>query len=114
MPHIMAVWIGPCCSVLFVCAATHIIVKISQNHFAELCLEFPQVQHRRPSPPDVELLLRSHILEITGGPSAGYPGTGDKVSVEVEMNLMLPEGGKSNLLSSARGVFKRVAAVRAM
>ena len=73
-----------------------------------------QVQHRRPCPPDTDIVLRSHVLEIRGGPSAGYPGTGGKVAVEVELNLLLPEGGRSNLVSTARGVFKRVAAVRAL
>ncbi|KAK9818473.1 hypothetical protein WJX74_007402 [Apatococcus lobatus] len=72
------------------------------------------VQHRRPCPPDTDIVLRSHVLEIRGGPSAGYPGTGGKVAVEVELNLMLPEGGRSNLVSTARGIFKRVAAVRAL
>ena len=59
-------------------------------------------------------MLRSHVLEVRGGPSSGYPGTGGKVAVEVELNLMLPEGGRSNLVTSARGIFKRVAAVRAL
>ena len=73
-----------------------------------------QIRHRRPCPPDTDVILRSHILDVSGGSSSGYPGLGGKVSVEVELLLLLPEGGRSNLISTARGIFKRVAAVRAL
>ncbi|GFH15899.1 uncharacterized protein HaLaN_12222, partial [Haematococcus lacustris] len=70
------------------------------------------ITYREPTPPGVELLVRSKVLAIK---ESNQPGMG-KASVEVEVSLyepMLPDT-PMKLLVQATGVFKRLGALRAM
>ncbi|KAL6759972.1 HotDog domain-containing protein [Haematococcus lacustris] len=70
------------------------------------------ITYKEPTPPGVELLVRSKVLAIK---ESNQPGMG-KASVEVEVSLyepMLPDT-PMKLLVQATGVFKRLGALRAM
>lgn len=69
------------------------------------------VSYREPTPPDVELIVRSQVVKVK---ESTHPGLG-KSSVEVDVVVMqaLP-GGVEKLLVQGTGIFKRLGALRAL
>jgi hypothetical protein len=69
------------------------------------------VSFKEPSPPDTELLVRSHVVAVRENTN---PGLG-KAAVEVDVAVLLPlPGGGEKLLVQGTGIFKRLGALRAL
>lgn len=69
------------------------------------------VQFKEPTPPDVELLVRSQVINIQ---DSTHPGLG-KSTVEVDVTIYHPQGdGKQKVLVHGTGIFKRLGALRAL
>lgn len=70
-----------------------------------------QVSYKEPSPPDTELIVRSHVVAVRENQN---PGLG-KAAVEVDVALLLPQAdGAEKLLVQGTGIFKRLGALRAL
>ncbi|KAF8072597.1 hypothetical protein HT031_000257 [Scenedesmus sp. PABB004] len=68
------------------------------------------VSYKEPTPPDTELIVRSHVVAVR----EGQTGLG-KAAVEVDVALLLPQpGGGEKLLVQGTGIFKRLGALRAL
>eukprot|EP00775_Hariotina_reticulata_P002564 gene2564-2866_t len=69
------------------------------------------VSYKEPSPPDTELIVRSHVVAVRENQN---PGLG-KAAVEVDVALLLPQAdGAEKLLVQGTGIFKRLGALRAL
>ncbi|KAF6264506.1 HotDog domain-containing protein [Scenedesmus sp. NREL 46B-D3] len=69
------------------------------------------VSYKEPSPPDTELIVRSHVVAVRENQN---PGMG-KVAVEVDVAVLLPQAdGSEKLLVQGTGIFKRLGALRAL
>eukprot|EP00882_Tetradesmus_deserticola_P002283 GHRQ01002436.1.p1 GENE.GHRQ01002436.1~~GHRQ01002436.1.p1 ORF type:complete len:239 (+),score=66.71 GHRQ01002436.1:342-1058(+) len=69
------------------------------------------VSYKEPSPPDTELIVRSHVVAVRENQN---PGLG-KVAVEVDVAVLLPQAdGSEKLLVQGTGIFKRLGALRAL
>uniref|UniRef100_A0A383VQN5 Thioesterase domain-containing protein n=1 Tax=Tetradesmus obliquus TaxID=3088 RepID=A0A383VQN5_TETOB len=69
------------------------------------------VSYKEPSPPDTELIVRSHVVAVRENQN---PGLG-KAAVEVDVAVLLPQAdGSEKLLVQGTGIFKRLGALRAL
>lgn len=69
------------------------------------------VSYKEPTPPDTELVVRSHVVAVRENQN---PGLG-KAAVEVDVAILLPQAdGSEKLLVQGTGIFKRLGALRAL
>lgn len=69
------------------------------------------VSYKEPTPPDTELIVRSHVVAVR---ETQNPGLG-KAAVEVDVAVLLPlPDGTERLTVQGTGIFKRLGALRAL
>eukprot|EP00879_Flechtneria_rotunda_P003509 GHRR01003739.1.p1 GENE.GHRR01003739.1~~GHRR01003739.1.p1 ORF type:complete len:255 (+),score=61.69 GHRR01003739.1:283-1047(+) len=69
------------------------------------------VSYKEPTPPDTELIVRSHVASVRENENPGL----NKAAVEVDVAVLLPQpDGTEKLLVQGTGIFKRLGALRAL
>lgn len=87
------------------------VLLLLQLPISTTLLAAAQVSYKEPSPPDTELIVRSHVVAVRENQN---PGLG-KAAVEVDVAVLLPQAdGSEKLLVQGTGIFKRLGALRAL